>query len=507
MRYLRPGVLLTVLAVFIAACGSAAGTATPSATPTPVSGGIGTADTSLGTILVDGDGMTLYGFTDDPDNTSTCYEECESKWPPVPASVRPGDGLDASVFTTTQRDDGTSQLVAGTRPLYTYDKDEAPGDVNGQGRGDVWFVVAPDGTLIRTEVEAPSAAPSEQAADGGGLGVPVLTDGQGMTLYYFRKDEPGKSNCNEPCSDTWPPVPADEQINTSALDRSRLGSVTRDDGTEQLAYDDLPLYLFVDDVAPGDVIGQGVGNAWFAVAVDGSEIAPQRGVRIGSTDAGDVLIDPLGFTLYVSDNDAKGTSNCSDPCSDTWRPVLGDIPIDTSVHQDQFDTVTREDGSEQLALDGRPLYVFVDDANPGDANGEGSGDVWFPVPADDVKTADDGDSVTVGHTDLGPTLVDGDGMTLYVFTSDAFVDQAEGQSNCNDLCAEAWPHVPADVAIDGSAVTGQTRTIIRRDGSAQLAIGKWPLYTASLDEEPGDINGHGASGAWFAVAPDGSLYE
>jgi predicted lipoprotein with Yx(FWY)xxD motif len=56
-------------------------------------------------------------------------------------------------------------------------------------------------------------------------------------------------------------------------------------------------------------------------------------------------------------------------------------------------------------------------------------------------------------------------------------------------------------------VTGQARTIIRRDGSSQLAIGEWPVYTASRDTAPGDINGHGASGAWFAVAPDGSLYE
>lgn len=502
MRHLR-AVLLVGLTVLIAACGSAAETPTPVTTPSAVSGGITTADTDLGTILVDGEGMTLYGFTEDIDGASTCYDGCARRWPPVPGSARPGAGLDADVFTTTQRDDGESQLVAGASPLYTFVEDEAPGEVNGHGSGDVWFAVGPDGTLI----DAPEGAPSEQALTGGGIGQPVLTDSEGFALYYFRKDEPGKSNCNDPCSVTWPPVPADEQIDTSALDGSRLGSVTRDDGTEQLAYDGRPLYLFVDDVDPGDVTGQGVGNVWFAVAPDGSEIAPRGGVRIGSTDAGDALIDPEGFTLYVFSNDTEGTSDCNDRCARTWQPVPGDAAIDIGVRNDQFDTITREDGSEQLTFNDKPLYRFVDDINPGDARGEGSGDVWFTVPADDVETADGGAQVTVAHTDLGPTLVDGDGMTLYAFTSDAFVNEAEGQSNCNDVCAEAWPHVPGDVPVDDSAVTGQARTIIRRDGSSQLAIGEWPVYTASRDTAPGDINGHGASGAWFAVAPDGSLYE
>lgn len=500
MRHLRAVLLLVVPAVLITACGGAAEAPTPVTTPSAVSGGIGTADTDLGTILVDGEGMTLYGFADDTDSTSTCYDGCARRWPPVPASARAGAGIDADVLSSTRRDDGTSQLVAGTTPLYTFSDDVAPGDVNGHGSGGVWFVVAPDGTLI----DAPDGAPSEQAGEG--IGQPVLTDSEGFTLYYFRKDEPGRSNCNPPCSETWPPVPADEQIDTSSLDVSRLGSVTRDDGTEQLAYDGMPIYLFVDDVAPGDVEGQGVGNVWFAVAPDGSEIAPPGGVRIGSTDAGEALIDPDGFTLYVFDNDAEGTSDCNDPCSETWPPVPGDTVIDTSVDHTQFDTITREDGSEQLAINGQPLYRFVDDLNAGDANGEGFGDVWFTVPADDVETADDRGMVTVAHTDLGPTLVDGDGMTLYAFTSDAFVNESEGQSNCNDLCAEAWPHVPGDVTVD-SQVTAQTRTITRKDGSSQLAIGEWPVYTASQDKEPGDITGHGASGAWFAVAPDGSLYE
>ena len=359
-----------------------------------------------------------------------------------------------------------------------------------------------------SESAAPSGAPAELASDTTGLGEPVLTDSQGFTIYYFRKDEPGTSNCYDPCSETWPPVPAGEQIDKSALDSSRLGSIARDDGITQLAYDGMPLYLFKDDVAPGDVKGQGVGNVWFVVAADGTEIAPQGGVRIGSTDAGDVLISPEGFTIYAFEDDAGGQSNCNDPCSETWQPVDGDTAIDITVDDDQFDTITREDGDEQLTLNGRPLYRFANDANPGDANGDGVGDVWFAVSADDVAPADDDrGAVAVGHTDLGPTLVDGEGRTLYAFKNDAFINEAEGQSNCNDTCAEAWPPVPGGIAVDDAGITGQIRTVTRRDGSSQLAIGDWPLYTSARDTKAGDLTGQGSSGTWFAVAPDGSLYE
>jgi predicted lipoprotein with Yx(FWY)xxD motif len=107
-----------------------------------------------------------------------------------------------------------------------------------------------------------------------------------------------------------------------------------------------------------------------------------------------------------------------------------------------------------------------------------------------------------GHREM----VNGDGKTLYAFTNDAFVDESQGQSNCNNTCAKAWPPVPGGIAVDTSKVTGEIRTVTRRDGSSQLAIGDWPLYTAARDE-PGEVVGHGSSGSWFAVAPDGTLYD
>lgn len=110
---------------------------------------VNTAETDLGTILVTVDGQTLYGFTQDTQGeSSSCSGGCLETWP---ALLVEGDavpaGLDAAVFDVVTRDDGGVQLTAGGWPLYTYAPD-APGDTSGQGVGDVWWVVAPDGTLV-----------------------------------------------------------------------------------------------------------------------------------------------------------------------------------------------------------------------------------------------------------------------------------------------------------------------------------------------------------------------
>ncbi len=107
-------------------------------------------DSPLGQILADAGGLTVYGFTQDTDGNPTCNEACADAWPPVvvDGDALP-DGLDPNVFSLVERDDGSQQLKAGTWPLYRFAGDAGPGETNGQGSGDVWFVVAPDGTLVQ----------------------------------------------------------------------------------------------------------------------------------------------------------------------------------------------------------------------------------------------------------------------------------------------------------------------------------------------------------------------
>ncbi len=111
------------------------------------------ADSELGEILVDGEGRTLYMFQpDEATGEPTCYDQCAENWPPLVADGEPtvGEGLDDSLVTTVPRtDDAGDQVKYGDWPLYYFANDEAPGDTNGQGVGGVWFVVDPEGELIR----------------------------------------------------------------------------------------------------------------------------------------------------------------------------------------------------------------------------------------------------------------------------------------------------------------------------------------------------------------------
>jgi predicted lipoprotein with Yx(FWY)xxD motif len=110
--------------------------------------GVSVSGTDLGSILADPEGFTLYVLTADVDGESTCYDACAGVWPPVPGDTAINPDLDASMFGTTTRTDGSEQLTANGMPLYRYAGDTSPGDTTGQGFNDVWFVVDADGQMI-----------------------------------------------------------------------------------------------------------------------------------------------------------------------------------------------------------------------------------------------------------------------------------------------------------------------------------------------------------------------
>jgi predicted lipoprotein with Yx(FWY)xxD motif len=105
----------------------------------------------FGDILVDAEGMTLYLFTQDSDGRSVCEDDCAAAWPPLLVDGAPvaGEGVEASLLDTIERDDGSTQVSYAGWPLYTWAQDQQPGDVTGQGVQEVWFVVSPDGEPIR----------------------------------------------------------------------------------------------------------------------------------------------------------------------------------------------------------------------------------------------------------------------------------------------------------------------------------------------------------------------
>lgn len=87
----------------------------------------------------------------------------------------------------------------------------------------------------------------------------ALVDAKGMTLYVFDKDAGGKSACNGPCAQNWPPLLA----TADAKPAGDWTIVTRDDGGKMWAYKGKPLYTWKNDKAPGDTTGDGFANgAW-----------------------------------------------------------------------------------------------------------------------------------------------------------------------------------------------------------------------------------------------------
>jgi predicted lipoprotein with Yx(FWY)xxD motif len=106
--------------------------------------GIG-AHPQAGNILVDDRGMTLYRYTPDRPDSSTCYDSCAKAWPPLLVDSIPAvqDATLAAGLGIAPRTDGTEQLTYKGSPLYYYVADTQPADANGQGDGGVWFVVNP----------------------------------------------------------------------------------------------------------------------------------------------------------------------------------------------------------------------------------------------------------------------------------------------------------------------------------------------------------------------------
>jgi predicted lipoprotein with Yx(FWY)xxD motif len=93
-----------------------------------------------------------------------------------------------------------------------------------------------------------------------------LTDIKGMTLYTFKKDSPGKSACEGPCVDNWPLYYQEAVGPKDGLDAKDFGTITRADGKKQTTYKGMPLYYFIKDAKPGDTMGQGLKDAWYAAA-------------------------------------------------------------------------------------------------------------------------------------------------------------------------------------------------------------------------------------------------
>ncbi len=125
--------------------------------------------------------------------------------------------------------------------------------------------------------------------------------------------------------------------------------------------------------------------------------APGPVLSTADADLGELVVDAEGRTVYVFDEDVAGSggSACTDDCAATWPAVVVEdgAPVADGV-DGELGTIEREDGTRQVTLDDRPLYLFAGDGSPGDVTGQGVDGTWFVVGAD-------GEKITAGAADPG----------------------------------------------------------------------------------------------------------
>ncbi|MRX51107.1 hypothetical protein GI374_11750 [Paracoccus sp. S-4012] len=107
-------------------------------------------------------------------------------------------------------------------------------------------------------------------------------------------------------------------------------------------------------------------------AFAGAAMADPGVVRI-QTPSGEVYADANHMTLYTFDNDTPGVSNCDGQCAVNWPPLVA--PADATATGD-FAPIQRSNGTMQWALNGKPLYLWIKDTQPGEMTGDGVNGVW-----------------------------------------------------------------------------------------------------------------------------------
>ncbi|MEU6372685.1 SCO0930 family lipoprotein [Streptomyces sp. NPDC046909] len=260
----------------------------------------------------------------------------------------------------------------------------------------------------------------------------------------------------------------------------------------------------------GSGIGSGYGNAGASPSAAAS--APQASSAgklavVTNPELGKVLTDSAGLTLYRFDTDTAEPpkSSCDGDCATTWPPVpADDATAGEGIDKALLGEVTRTDGSKQLTIGGWPAYRYVKDVNAGDVNGQGVGGKWYALAPTGKKASLSSlpGLSTREDPNLGEIVVDKNGMTVYRFIKD--VAWPDPISKCTGACLEKWPAVGPVEANDTKGVQKKgLMSFTRPDGVKQQTVNCWPIYTFSGDKEPGDTNGQGVGGTWYAVAPDG----
>jgi len=211
----------------------------------------------------------------------------------------------------------------------------------------------------------------------------ILTDSEGMSLYYFSDDPNGTSACINGCLNNWPLFYEANLTLDSGLEAANFGTITRTDGEKQTTYKGWPLYYFITDTNAGDTFGDAVNGDWFIAKPDYSvmyvfsqltghdENNYTSDYTQGDGETG-YIVDDKGNTLYTFRNDVNNTNNftAENFGNNAIWPIAEISPdkVPSNLNSDDFGTIDVY-GKTQLTYKGWPLYYFGQDSNRGDNKG------------------------------------------------------------------------------------------------------------------------------------------
>jgi len=210
-------------------------------------------NSTFGNIITDNEGRTLYFFFSDAGAGSACTGDCLVAWPAFyEDNLTIGAGLNASDFGTITRTDGNKQSTFKGWPLYYFQSDAKPGDVNGDKVGNLWAVAKADYTVMVASgqlVGADGSNYNDQGVAATGAST-YLTDPTGRTLYVFSKDSANLNKFTKPDLSNDPTWPMDQVTGVgsipSVLDKTQFATITVF-GKTQLVCKKRPLYFFGQD--------------------------------------------------------------------------------------------------------------------------------------------------------------------------------------------------------------------------------------------------------------------
>ena len=345
----------------------------------------------------------------------------------------------------------------------------------------------------------------------------LLLAESGLSLYTFDNDSAGTSNCsgtagdNSTCAGIWPPILASEGATASG----NFTLIERGEGVNQWAYNQRPLYTYINDTSQGDVTGDGIGGTWHLARpkpvmtneVKGLMTYVANQTVLTANDSSGTLTpirsDKHGFTLYTFDSDPINASVCAGACITAWPPLLADAGAQAEAPLSIVDVA---DGQKQWAYKGKPLYFWVSDTTPGDTFGDEVNELWQTATLEPAhQRTIEGKGRFLSATGLVNVLmpIDGsttefevvekdmDGFALYTFDADT-----ANTSNCENDCLVNWP---AFVPSATDEAIGNFTIIERSDGTKQWAFNSMPLYFYKFDTARSDTNGENVNGVWHLL--------